>query len=104
MAKYHENLKYHKDTVKKRALREDDVQFLLKLQKEMNTQDTLYQADPRFWVIQGRKKEYGIEDGYEDGTDLVDSDGYTVATDLNSATEYIKEYLIDDINDTDGVK
>lgn len=41
------------DTVTKRPLTQDDVQFLTALQHEMNTQDTMCNADPRFWVIKG---------------------------------------------------
>ena len=29
----------------------EEVDFLLQLQKEMNTQDSLGNADPRYWVI-----------------------------------------------------
>ncbi|PCR98881.1 hypothetical protein [Lactococcus fujiensis] len=28
-----------------------DINFLIKLQKELNTQDTLNQSDPKYWVI-----------------------------------------------------
>ena len=66
MAKYHDHLQYHEDTTEKHVLTEKEIQFLLKLQKEMNTQDTVGNADPRFWVIKGTEKEYGIETGYED--------------------------------------
>lgn len=41
------------DTVAKRPLTQNDVQFLTALQHEMNTQDTMCNADPRFWVIKG---------------------------------------------------
>ena len=35
----------------KRALTADDIDFLVSLQEEMLTQDTMCQADPRFWVV-----------------------------------------------------
>lgn len=104
MAKYHEHLKYHEDTEEKHALTADEVKFLLELQKEMNTQDHVSQADPRFWVIKGTEKEYGIETGFEDGAELVEIDGDTVATDMESAMVYIRDNLLDEINETDGIQ
>ena len=38
MAKYHENLKYHKDEVAKHKITSEEIQFLKDLQKELNTQ------------------------------------------------------------------
>lgn len=103
MAKYHKHLQYHEDTTEKHVLTEKEIQFLLELQKEMNTQDTAGNADPRFWVIKGTEKEYGIETGYEDGADLVDDDGCaTVATDMESAMIYIRDDLLDEISGMDG--
>jgi len=105
MARYHKNLKYHEDTTKKHDITREEIQFLIELQKEMNTQDDVSQADPRYWVIKGTEKEYGIEDGFEDGSDLVDDDGCsTVATDMNEALEFIKEHILDEVNDCDGIQ
>lgn len=104
MAKYHKHLKVHEDTTEKHRLTVEEIQFLLKLQKEMNTQDHLSQADPRFWVIKGTEKEYGIESGYEDGSDLVDSENSTIyATDMESAAKFIEDNLLGEINGLDGV-
>lgn len=55
-----------KDTVTKRPLTADDIVFLHDLQHELNTQDTMCNADPRFWVI---KESVGIpatEDDYDE--------------------------------------
>lgn len=68
MAIYHKTLKYHEDQTQKRDLTQEDIQFLLELQKEMNTQDTTGTADPRYWVIKGSETyrndlepdEYGL--------------------------------------------
>lgn len=68
MAIYHKTLKYHEDETQKRDLTQEDIQFLLELQKEMNTQDTAGTADPRYWVIKGSETyrndlepdEYGL--------------------------------------------
>ena len=35
----------------KRAITAEDIEFLEALQNEMLTQDTMCQADPRFWVV-----------------------------------------------------
>lgn len=105
MAKYHRDLQYHEDTTEKHALTEGEIRFLLALQKEMDTQDHLSQADPRFWVIKGMEKVYGVEDGFEDGADLIYGDGLdVVAVDEKSAAEYIEENLLDKINEADGIQ
>ena len=56
MAIYHKTLQYHEDTTEKRSLNDEDIKFLMELQKEMNTQDTTETAEPRFWVIKGRER------------------------------------------------
>lgn len=33
-------------------INKEDIEFLKELQNEMLTQDTICQADPRFWVVQ----------------------------------------------------
>lgn len=105
MARYHKHLKYHEDMTDKHLLTMEEIQFLMELQKEMNTQDNVSQADPRFWVIKGTEKEYGIESGYEDGADLTDAEGCcVVATDMESTVEYIRDNLLDEINETDGIQ
>jgi len=48
-------------------LTSQDIKFLKELQHEMLTQDTVCQANPRFWVVQGTVREYGCESGYSDG-------------------------------------
>jgi hypothetical protein len=73
MAKYWDHLKYHEDTIEKHPITSEEVQFLMELQKEMNTQDTLGQADPRYWVIRDYDKVYG--------EDLDDPDGYEIFLD-----------------------
>jgi len=59
MAKYWEHLKKHPDDIKKHKITETEIQFLKKLQEEMNTQDHVGQADPRYWVIRDYNKVYG---------------------------------------------
>ena len=50
MAIFHKTLQHHEDTTEKRDISQEDIEFLKKLQLEMNTQDTTGTADPRFWV------------------------------------------------------
>lgn len=35
----------------KHTITPNELNFLIELQNELNTQDTVYQADPRFWVV-----------------------------------------------------
>ena len=53
MAIFHKTLQYHEDTTEKRDISQEDIEFLKRLQLDMNTQDTTGTADPRFWVIKG---------------------------------------------------
>jgi len=72
-------------------MKKEDIEFLKKLQHEMNTQDHVCQADPRFWVVQGTVREYGIESGYSDGTELCNVDGDVVAETMEKACEFLNE-------------
>lgn len=92
MAYFHENLKYHDDTTKKHCITKDELTFLMNLQKEMNTQDVVSQAEPRFWIIQGSERQYNVED-YIDGYVLVDSGGEVVADGQNDICKYINSEL-----------
>jgi hypothetical protein len=97
MAIYHKNLKYHDDEGTKRDITKEEIEFLLVLQKEMNTQDHVCQADPRFWVIKGSEKLYHVEEA--DGYELYDSDCCeTLASSTKGICEYINEELLDEIN------
>lgn len=70
MAKFWEHLEKHPDMVEKHRITEQEIIFLKRLQTEMNTQDTVGQADPRYWVIRDYERLYG------DGAD--DADGVLV--------------------------
>lgn len=97
MAVYHKNLKYHEDKTEKHKITDSEVSFLRDLQKELNTQDTLGQANPRFWVIKGTEKLYHVDDA--DGYELYDSDCCEVLADsTKEICEYINENLLEDIN------
>ena len=90
MAIFHKTLQYHEDTTKKRELNQEDVEFLKRLQLEMNTQDTTGTADPRFWVIKGSERVINNEDPDEL---CLQVDGSTVT----STTEETVKYLNDNI-------
>ena len=91
MARLHE-LKYHEDTVEKRGITKEDLDFLMDLQKEMNTQDTVCQADPRFWVIAGTEKEYGFDPDYADGFTVYDEDSQAA-----ESMEELAGYILDNV-------
>lgn len=62
MAKYWEHLKYHEDTVVKEKLSNDDIKFLKELQKELNTEDNVGTASPRYWVIRQPERIYNLDE------------------------------------------
>lgn len=59
MAKFWNNLRKHPDNIEKHRITEEEIQFLKNLQHEMNTQDHLSQADPRYWMIRDYDEVYG---------------------------------------------
>lgn len=126
MAKYWENLKYHEDTVVKEKLSNDDVKFLKELQKEINTEDKVGTASPRYWVIRQSERIYHVdrdeadyyvffdddyqeltleelknylEDVYDDNLKSVDiKDGVLTFEYLDEFSEEIEKYTIDFYN------
>lgn len=72
MAKFWKNLKRHEDNVEKHKITNEEIQFLKNIQHEMNTQDNVGQADPRYWVIRNYKKVYGKELNNPDGISIYD--------------------------------
>lgn len=65
---------YHVDSYKKHRITDEELDFLQELQKEMNTQHTWAQADPRIWVIQEPVKKYldNIETDLRNDPDTVE--------------------------------
>lgn len=101
MAKLFE-LKYHEDNVEKHSITQEEIEFLKDLQKEMNTQDHVGQADPRYWTIKDYEKIYGDDLYNVDGIELYDTDSReTVCTmeygflDIHTEYKAIKEYLLE---------
>lgn len=50
-------------------MKKENIEFLKELQKELTTQDTCYQASPRFWVV--RTKERVWEKDTEEDYDII---------------------------------
>ena len=69
----------------------EDIEFLKDLQHEINTQETDGQADPRFWVVNQSKRDWGFESGYADDIMICNCDGDTWET-----TEEFLDYLVED--------
>ena len=64
--------KYHDDTTQKHDITKEEIQFLLDLQKELNTQDSYGQAEPKYWVIRDYDKVYGTDLNFPDGIAIYD--------------------------------
>ena len=82
----YEHTKKREDTVKKRMLTRDDIEFLKDLQHEMNTQDTLGQRDPRYWGIIETERVFNLEDGE---TLLINDDTGDEYTEMEAIAPYI---------------
>lgn len=76
----------------------EDIEFLKNLQHEMNTQDTLCQADPRFWVVMQTVREYGINLDYGcDGIIITSHNDCELEIDANNMQD-IYNWLIEDFD------
>lgn len=79
-------------------MKKENIEFLKNLQKELNTQDTVGQASPRFWVV--RTKELIWEQKAEYSDDIVgyvDDGEINELRDMNdilNLEEDIEDYLI----------
>lgn len=76
MAHFWTNLHYHEDDTSKHNITKEEVEFLNKLQHEINTQDHQSQADPRYWVIRDYDKVYGDDLTSPDGISIVLKDSW----------------------------
>lgn len=72
------------------GISKEDILFLKALQHEMLTQDTVGQASPRFWVVRGTVREYGVDNQHATGEILL------VENEINLNTlEEVYDYLLD---------
>lgn len=99
MAKFWNNLKYHEDTVEKEKLTKEDITFLKDLQKELNTEDTVGTASPRFWVIKQPERIYHVDRGEADYYVFVDDD-YQELT-LEELKNYLEDVYDDNLKSVD---
>lgn len=97
MAIFHKTLQYHEDTTKKRDISQEDIEFLKRLQLEMNTQDTTGTADPRFWVIKGSERVIDNEDPDELALQI---EGSIVTNTTEETVKYLNENILPKCNAT----
>ena len=99
MAKFWNNLKYHEDTVKKEKLTKEDITFLKDLQKELNTEDTVGTASPRFWVIKQPERIYHVDKDEAEHYMFIETDSHSELTleDLKEKLEYLYDENLKDI-------
>ena len=105
MAKYWEHLKYHEDTVIKEKLSSDDIKFLKELQKELNTEDTVGTASPRYWVIRQPERIYHIDEDEANGFEFFDEQNRHELTleDLKDKLEYLCDDNLKSVEVKNGV-
>lgn len=73
-------------------MKKEDIDFLKKLQDKLLTQDTMGQANPRFWTIKQPLRVYGINNRDEcDGTEVVNN-CELIANNLEELVEYLNEH------------
>jgi hypothetical protein len=99
MAKYWEHLKYHEDTVVKEKLSNDDIKFLKELQKELNTEDNVGTASPRYWVIRQPERIYHVDRDEADYYVFLDDD-YQELT-LEELKNYLEDVYDDNLKSVD---
>jgi hypothetical protein len=70
----------------------EDKEFLKSLQHEMLTQDTVCQANPRFWVVMQTVRDYWVDDNI-DGIAIFDQDACETVFEgeLQDIVDWIKE-------------
>lgn len=78
--------------IEKYSLTQEELDFLIDLQHELNTQDTVSQADPRFWVVAGTQKVY-VGKEYSEGEELCGGES-VLADGIEEAIKYFQEEVI----------
>jgi len=73
-------------------MEKEDKEFLKELQHEMLTQDTVCQANPRFWVVMQTVRDYWVDDNI-DGICVYEKDGTESAFEgeLEELPNWLKE-------------
>ena len=75
-------------------MKKEDREFLKELQ-EMLSQDTVGQANPRFWVVMQDVRVYGISDDFDISGQSIYCDGEEIGDTLESVYEFLTEYIDD---------
>lgn len=78
--------------IEKHSLTQEELDFLIDLQHELNTQDTVSQADPRFWVVAGIQKVC-VGKEYSEGEELCGGES-VLADGIEEAIKYFQEEVI----------
>ena len=78
--------------IEKHNLTQEELDFLIELQHELNTQDTVCQADPRFWVVAGTQKTY-VGEEYSEGEELIGGES-VLAYNFEEAIKYFQKEVI----------
>lgn len=99
MAKFWNHLEHHPDTVVKRPITQDELRFLVDLQKEMNTQDHCGTVDPRYWVIADYKRVYGDSLNCPEGICIYETDGCGTIYEGEADASAILDALIEEYPD-----
>ena len=68
----------------------DDLNFIIKLQNELNTQDTDHQADPRFWVV-AQYEWQSVPDGCNESVQYYDSNAANTYESWKDLIKALKE-------------
>ena len=83
--------------LEKHNLTQEELDFLIELQHELNTQDTIGQADPRFWGVAGTQKTC-VGKEYSEGEELVGGES-VLADGIEEAVKYFQEEVIIEANE-----
>ena len=83
--------------IEKHSLTQEELDFLIDLQHELNTQDTVSQADPRFWVVAGTQKTC-VGQEYSEGEELVGGES-VLADGIEEAVKYFNDEVIPEANE-----
>lgn len=97
----------------KRHITKEEIDFLKQLQFNMNTQDHICQADPRYWVIRDYRKVYGDSinnycgleiNVYKDGLDDILIHNSNITNDIEKMLDVIiNELIISSYIDKDSI-
>ncbi|MBD5589278.1 hypothetical protein [Clostridium botulinum] len=76
-------------------MKKEDKDFLKQLQHEMLTQDTVGQANPRFWVVKQDVKIYGIEDNFDITGQTIIYDNEEIGDSLVEVYDFLLDCIYD---------